>query len=465
MASEDESFLVLVHYSEKIQRSKKYGLKFTDREPFSIFISSSSTLSDPKNIILSKLRVFGSKWVKKLFYKISIIIVSTSIKYDIRVLFHCLRSFSEVRIHEFYLKLEVGVDSYGASAPVSHSTAMGGDLDHTEAVGSVPFENHGVRHQTYEVDNGPGIIPDVLRFGEPDRVENAISDGNSDQESVDIIGDIDDDTGANLHTQYGPSSFGTQQYPLHFSTLNLEGTWEVRRYNGLHTCLATSISSDHRQLDYHALTARIYPLVRTDAVVMIKVLQEATEANYRFRPSYRKVWMAKQKAIAQIYRDWEESYAELPCWMLGVQSTMADTVTVLKTSPEGILVISNRHNGIKTALEAPDGGWLPLRAFRAFCIRHVAANFSLSFNGQDVRRMLVNATYAKTEAEFDYLFDIMRTENPAMCDWVNRMEYDKWTRCPCLCPQSKISEDLCPNIPEQLGATPNIKGAMSYPCV
>ncbi|XP_057756302.1 uncharacterized protein LOC130975534 [Arachis stenosperma] len=98
------------------------------------------------------------------------------------------------------------------------------------------------------------------------------------------------------------------------------------------------------------------------------------------------------------------------------------------TPQEGILVISDRHNGIKSALEDPVNGWLPPRAYRAYCIRHVAANFSLSFKGKDARRMLVNAAYAKTEAEFYYWFDIMRTENPAMCDWANRMEYEKWTQ-------------------------------------
>ncbi|XP_025616870.1 uncharacterized protein [Arachis hypogaea] len=423
---------------------------------------------------------------------------------------------------------------------------------------------------------------------------------DSDQEPVDIIGDSDDDTGANPHAQHGPSSSASQQYPLHFSTLNLEvlgqqedgdntvggsstefqirqsfenkdeavlsvkdysirrgveyrviksdhlkyhgkckqfgkgctwlihvalrarkGTWEVRKYNGPHTCLATSIFSDHRQLDYHVICARILPLVRADAAVTVKVLQQATEADYGFRPSYRKVWMAKQKAVAQIYGDWEESYAELPRWMLGVQSTMAGTITVLKTSPvrlrgevdestvyfhrlfwtfppcieafrhckslvsidgthlygkyggtlllaiaqdgnsnilpiaftlvegenaetwsfflsnlrenvtpqEGILVISDRHNnGIKAALEAPETGWLPPRAFRAYCIWHVTANFALTFKGKDSRRMLVNAAYAKTEAEFYYWFDIIWTENPAMCEWANRMEYDKWTQ-------------------------------------
>nr|XP_025673285.1 uncharacterized protein LOC112772527 [Arachis hypogaea] len=267
--------------------------------------------------------------------------------------------------------------------------------------------------QAYLVGTSGGLIHDAQGFGEPDQVENAMCDDDSDHEPVDIVGDSDDDTGANPHTEHGHSSSGTQQYPPHFSTLNLEalgqqadggptvggsstefqigqsfqnkdevvlsvkdyiicrgvqyrliesdhlkyhgkckefgkvctwlirvalrarkGTWEVRRYNGPHTCLATSIFSDHRQLDYHVICARILPLVRAEAAVTIKVLQQAIEADYDFRPSYRKVcWMAKQKAVAQIYRDWEESYAKLPRWMLGVQSTMPGTVTVLKTSP------------------------------------------------------------------------------------------------------------------------------------
>ncbi|XP_016168251.1 uncharacterized protein LOC107610762 [Arachis ipaensis] len=595
MASEEESFLVLVHCSGKIKRNKKYGVKFTDREPLSVFISSSSTLSDVKNSIPQKLGVFRNKWVKKLFYKIPIAVVSTGVKYDtfvlaadedIRVLFHCVRSFPEVRIHELFAKLEVGVDSSGASAPVHSSTAVGGvsssmpvvrpsvpqvafpsfaaDLDRTETVGSVPLENPGVWQQPFEVGTGGGMIHDAQGFGEPDRVENAMRDDDSDQEPVDIIGDSNDDTGANPHTPHGPSSSGTQQYPPHFSTLNLEAlgqqadsgatiggsstefqigqsfqnkdeamlsvkdysirrgveykvlesdhlkyhgkckefgkdctwlirislrarksTWEVRRYIGSHTCLATSISSDHRQLDYHVICARILPFVRADAAVTIKVLQQATEADYGFRPSYRKVWMEKQKAVAQIYGDWKESYAELPRWMLEtfppcieafrhckplvsidgthlygkyggrlllaiaqdgnsnilpiafalvegenakLWSFFLSNLRTHVTPQEGVLVISDRHNGIKAALEAPENGWLPPRAFRAYCIRHVAANFSLSFKGKDARRMLVNAAYTKTETEFYYWFGIMRIENPTMCDLANRMEYDKWTQ-------------------------------------
>ncbi|XP_057733939.1 uncharacterized protein LOC130949154 [Arachis stenosperma] len=584
------------------------------------------SLSDLKTSILEKLGVLGSKWVKKLFYKIPMAVVSTGVQYetfavksdeDIRVLFYCVRSFPEIRIHELFAKLEVGVDSSGASAPVPCVASAGGasssmppvrprlppvqspsfaaDLQQTEVVGSVPFEPVAVVEPANVVGTGGGIVPYLEDFGGPDHIENAMRDDESEEEPVDIDGDSDENRGGDPDAQHRPSSSASHQYPPHFSTLNLEalrqqedsgnivgrsstefeigqsfqskdeavlsvkdysirrgveyrviesdhlkyhgkckqfgkgctwlirvalrarkGTWEVRRYNGPHTCLATSISSDHRKLDYNVICARILPMVRADAAVTVKVLQEATEADYGFRPSYRKVWLAKQKAVAEIYGDWEESYAELPRWMLGIQATMPGTITVLKTSPvqiggavdesrvyfhrlfwtfppcieafrhckplvsidgthlygkyggtlllaiaqdgnsnilpvafalvegenaeswsfflsnlrehvtpqEGILVISDRHNGIKAALEAPENGWLPPRAFRAYCIRHVAANFALTFKGKDSRRLLVNAAYAKTEGEFYYWFDIMRTENPAMCDWANRMEYD-----------------------------------------
>ncbi|XP_072060366.1 uncharacterized protein [Arachis hypogaea] len=97
------------------------------------------------------------------------------------------------------------------------------------------------------------------------------------------------------------------------------------------------------------------------------------------------------------------------------------------TPESGLLVILDRHNGIKAALEAPDGGWLPPAAYRAFCIRHVAANFALTYKGKDARRLLVNAAYTKTEVKFHYWFDILRSEDPAMCEWTNRVEYSLWT--------------------------------------
>ncbi|XP_016207376.1 uncharacterized protein LOC107647844 [Arachis ipaensis] len=235
---------------------------------------------------------------------------------------------------------------------------------------------------------------------------------------------------------------------------------------------------DHRQLDYHVICASILSLVMADASVSVKVLQNAVSSKFGFRPSYRKVWMGKQKAIAQIYGDWEESYNYIPRWIIGVQLYMPGTIALLRTSlvrivwrhsangycprwklehspsgfglvegentdswkffltnlrqhvtPQpGILVISDRHNAIKAALLAEDGGWLPPSAYRAFCVRHIASNFALSYKSKEARSILVNAAYAKTEEDHRYYMDILRKEDPAMVEWCDRIGLELWTQ-------------------------------------
>ncbi|XP_020978237.1 uncharacterized protein LOC110271588 [Arachis ipaensis] len=376
----EESFVALVHCSGKFQKSKRHGVKFTDREPLSIFIQSSSTLAEIKLSILWKLDACGTKWVKKLFYKIPIAVVSTGVRYetftigsdeDMQVLFRCRRSFPEMRIPELLAKSKDGVDSSWASAPNPQSTTIGGASTSMPVVAAAVLvpepECAGAVHASV-----PPVVPDFEFEDGPDQVENAMHDDDSDEEPVDIGGASDDDIPRGF-------SSGTQQYPPHLSYLNLEAigqhqnveatfvgqgmhdvnpltefhigqsfqskeeavlsvkdysirrgveyrvmqsdnlkyqgickefgngctwlirivmrkrksTWEVMRYNGPHTCMATSISSDHKQLDYHVIYAKIFPLDRANALVSIKVLQEATEATYGFRPNYRKVWMAK----------------------------------------------------------------------------------------------------------------------------------------------------------------------------
>ena len=40
-----------------------------------------------------------------------------------------------------------------------------------------------------------------------------------------------------------------------------------------------------------------------------------------FKPSYKKAWEAKQKAISKIWGDWDESYKRLPHFMAALMHT------------------------------------------------------------------------------------------------------------------------------------------------
>ncbi|RYR74647.1 hypothetical protein Ahy_A02g009379 isoform A [Arachis hypogaea] len=582
MASE-ESFLVLVHYRGSIKRKTRSGVKFTDKDPLCIIVTPTTTYDALVSSVLEKLGVEGVK----------------------RVMFLSRRQFPEVRTPELLAKLVDVVSSSGGSnrnattiAAVAGSSSRPAVASSSAPVYEPPMQP--VASPSFAVDLS-GNVGDEVRYGEhiPTEVhcptpagvgDGLFDDPDDDDVEPDMIADESgDDVGTTVPTRAigfgardtegsaGMNEFQVGQqfqdkdeallsvktyvgkcsefgngctWLIRLSLRQRKGIWEVKRYNGPHTCLASSISSDHRSLDYHVISTFVMPMVRADAGVNIKVLQNATAAHFGFRPTYRRVWMAKQKAVAVIYGDWDESYNELPRWVLGVQLTMPGTVAVLRTCPVrvggqvddsqvyfhrlfwtfppciqafrhckplvsidgthlygkyggtllvaiaqdgnsnilpvafalvegenaeswsfflshlrehvtpqlGLLVISDRHNGIKAALEAPDGGWLPPAAYRAFCIRHVAANFALTFKGKDARRLLVNAAYAKTEVEFDYWFDILRSENPAMCDWANRIEYSLWTQH---CDEGRRFGHMTTNISECVNSI--LKGVRNLP--
>ncbi|RYR48078.1 hypothetical protein Ahy_A07g034071 isoform C [Arachis hypogaea] len=381
MASE-ESFVVLVHHKGSIKRKTRSGVKFTDKDPLCIVVNPTTSYDDLVRSVLMKLGLESVKRVKKFFYRIPVTILHDTVKYDcltigsdedLQVMFLCRRQFSE---------------SGGSNRNTTNvATAAGSSSRAAVASSSVPVYEPAVQlvaSPSFAVDLNDGvgdeigsfdILPNALEGVPPVGVGDGVL-GDADEDDVEpdtIEDDSGDEVGATGHTLAGGgSSSGTQQYPPHFFSLDLDamrhegvlghavgfgardaegtagltefqvgqqfqdkdeallsvksysirrgrkGIWEVKRYNGPHTCLATSISSDHRSLDYHVISAFIMPMVRADASVSIKVLLNATAAHFGFRPTYRRVWMAKQKAIALIYGDWDESYNDIPRWVLGV---------------------------------------------------------------------------------------------------------------------------------------------------
>ncbi|XP_052109273.1 uncharacterized protein LOC127744211 [Arachis duranensis] len=407
MASE-ESFVVLVHHRESIKRKTRSGVKFTDKDLLCIIVRPMTRYEDLVSSVLLKL---GLEGVKRETVKYDCFTIGSD--EDLQVIFHCRRQFPEVRTPELLAKLVDAVSSSGGSNrnTTTLATVAGSSSKPAVASSSVPVYEPPVQpvaSPSFAIDLNGSVGDEVgereylrtsLQCAAPAGVgDGFLDDPEDDDVEPDMIADDSgDDVGASEPAVAGGGfSSSTQQYPPHFSSLDLDairqegvpgqlagfgardaegsagliefqykvvesdyrryvgkcsefgngctwlirlslrqrkGLWEVKRYNGPHTCLATSISSDHRSLDYHVISAFIMPMVRADASVSIKVLLNATAAHFWFRPTYRRVWLAKQKAVALIYGDWDESYNELPRWVLGVQLTMSGTVAVLRTSP------------------------------------------------------------------------------------------------------------------------------------
>ncbi|XP_061371643.1 uncharacterized protein LOC133314212 [Gastrolobium bilobum] len=108
--------------------------------------------------------------------------------------------------------------------------------------------------------------------------------------------------------------------------------WVVSRWEGPHNCVTCNLSQDHRQLDSAFIASTILDLVKEEPHVSIGLIQERIRNNYGFTISYRKAWKAKQKAMAKIYGNWDQSYAYLPRWFNYMLTFLEGSVYHIQTN-------------------------------------------------------------------------------------------------------------------------------------
>ncbi|RYQ80379.1 hypothetical protein Ahy_Scaffold1g106832 isoform E [Arachis hypogaea] len=91
------------------------------------------------------------------------------------------------------------------------------------------------------------------------------------------------------------------------SLIRKKACWEIKRYNGKHTCTMGTISQDHAKLDSDTIADAIRPLVEADPSIKVKSVIAEVQGKFNYIVSYRKAWLAKQKDVAKIFSDWEVS--------------------------------------------------------------------------------------------------------------------------------------------------------------
>ncbi|KAH1227855.1 hypothetical protein GmHk_10G027985 [Glycine max] len=97
-------------------------------------------------------------------------------------------------------------------------------------------------------------------------------------------------------------------------------SWKVTQWGGPHTCLNMSMTQDHEKLDSDLIATCVVGMIREDPSIKVSLIQERINNEFFYKVSYKKAWMAKQKAIAIEYGDWEESYAKLSSWLKHMQN-------------------------------------------------------------------------------------------------------------------------------------------------
>ncbi|RYR31336.1 hypothetical protein Ahy_B01g056140 [Arachis hypogaea] len=109
--------------------------------------------------------------------------------------------------------------------------------------------------------------------------------------------------------------------------------WEIRRYNGSHTCTRSTISQDHSKLDSKTVAEAIKPLVEVDPSIKVKSVIADIQSKFNYTISYRKAWLAKQQAVESIFGSWEASYEALPIWFEAMCHKEPSAVVHFETMP------------------------------------------------------------------------------------------------------------------------------------
>ena len=93
---------------------------------------------------------------------------------------------------------------------------------------------------------------------------------------------------------------------------NLHQLWMVTVYMGPHTCIPIGVRNDGRMMSCNFIASDIHQKLCEDYTTLVKHLRSMIETKYNgHKPSYYKVWDAKQKAIAKMFGNWKESYQRL----------------------------------------------------------------------------------------------------------------------------------------------------------
>ncbi|RYR43476.1 hypothetical protein Ahy_A08g039884 [Arachis hypogaea] len=130
-------------------------------------------------------------------------------------------------------------------------------------------------------------------------------------------------------TQYGSGC----DWLIWVSIISRKYCWVIRRYNGSHTCTRATISQDHSKLDLNTIAEAIKPLVEADPALNVKSVIAEVQSKFNYTVSYRKAWLAKQKAVEKIFGGWEASYEALPIWFEAMCHKEPSAVVHFETMP------------------------------------------------------------------------------------------------------------------------------------
>ncbi|KAK5771718.1 hypothetical protein PVK06_047958 [Gossypium arboreum] len=164
-------------------------------------------------------------------------------------------------------------------------------------------------------------------------------------------------------------------------------------------------------MDSDMFASLILQTLKANPKTSVPVLIANIHSQLKYMPSYRKVWIAKQKALENMHGRWDASYNEVWQWCQVMKRYVPGCITDLDTTTTDcsvdakcssvcsgalsnvethlytashwlrrhvcpqpdICIISDRGTGILATIERQGSQWH--RTHHQYCLRHVASNY------------------------------------------------------------------------------------------
>ena len=109
--------------------------------------------------------------------------------------------------------------------------------------------------------------------------------------------------------------------------------WLITRCKGPHNCTSLKVVTNGKMMDSRFISIALKQYVWKDITRSIKDLYSMLHVKHGHKVTMYKVWEAKQKAIARIYENFDESYMKLPQFLAALNDANPNTVTLLNCDP------------------------------------------------------------------------------------------------------------------------------------
>ncbi|GAU43784.1 hypothetical protein TSUD_378090 [Trifolium subterraneum] len=362
---------VIVYYNGECGRDQ-YGVFFGSDEKKLFIISTRSTLAQLKERIVKKLNLGDNKVISGIIYRVPVIFGSTNKQFeslkieddeDVESMFHlhvhskfpaivsielCV-TFEDVHssqppnaLPQQHASHFQSQPSWSTYAPYTRFNPQSPHIHSQSSSTCAPYDQQHVEepHTQQEVGDESESELDYVKqlFG-----NDGIEAGMQFHDKADCVAAI-----RHYHIKQSLDYVVKQSDPdryvikcvhrqcpfsLRASYRKTSKHWVIGRISGSHECGPLALSHDHRKLDSNVICHSIESLVRNDLSIKVNDIIAHIKEKFNGTITSRKAWIVKNKAIEKIYGTWQQSYHDLPQWLMVMRSYLPGTIVQMETLP------------------------------------------------------------------------------------------------------------------------------------